>query len=103
MYNILNNHAKVPSQLTSLTTKGDLTAYVQSVNPVSRDHHQFANVYNVIVKVIAGKQDLDNQKITVQTDSGSSTFYAPQLKAYESTIVHVGLILDNPNSVQLIL
>ena len=100
---MLNNHVKVPSQLTDLTTKGDLTAYVQSVNPISRDDHQFANVYNVIVKVIAGKQDLTNQQITVKTDSSSSTFYVPQLKAYESRIVHVGLTLNNPNSVQLIL
>lgn len=80
-------------------TNESITAFVQSVNPQSKEHK--SNLFDIVIKVVAGKEGSSNQTITVKSDSSSTTFFITPLKAYESRIIHVGLIMKNPDSAQI--
>lgn len=89
------------SNIQDLASNGLVKAYVQSVNPIDNRHGNSANLYNVAINVIAGSKDPGNQQLTVKADGSSETFFVTGLKAYESKIVNVGLVIKDLNSLQL--
>lgn len=81
---------------TKTTADPGAKAKILNVNRIND-----SGLTKAVIKITAGKNDANDLKVTIKTDTNSQKLYINEIRAYKSNIINTIITAKDPNSVKV--